>query len=58
VLLHAGWIVMHAIYFFTVFIPFATSGICFIAIGIGQNASIIWYFLGPNSSFPPELAFR
>ncbi len=37
---HVGWIVRDATYLRAAFIPFATSGICAAATGVGQNASI------------------
>jgi hypothetical protein len=37
--------------------PFATFGIWCAAIGVGQNASIIWSVLRPNRNSPLEFAF-
>jgi len=34
--------VLETTYFFAAFIPFATSGICCAASGVGQYASILW----------------
>jgi hypothetical protein len=54
--LQIGRIVRDATYFVLAFMAAATTGICSAASGVGQNASIIWYVLRPNSSAPPPLA--
>jgi hypothetical protein len=54
--LQIGRIVRDATYFVRAFMAAATTGICSAASGVGQNASIMWYVLRPNSSAPPPLA--